>query len=121
MFPHMNCGPNPPSMQDAQRIRFGYDYCMAVAVKMDPGTQKRVARILKKWNEVADSGAMPLPIISKNALFRALIAWGASEYERMLGLAPPPGAGQFQSSKAHPPPFQVGRRKKVALAKSKSR
>lgn len=59
---------------------------MPFAIQVDPATRQRVERIWQRWNKVAGSGEMPWPTVSKNGMYRALLAYGAAAYEDVLGL-----------------------------------
>jgi len=89
-------------------------------VQLDAATRARVEHIWQAMNEAAAAEVPPGAPVSKTAVYRLVIAWGCAEYERAYSLRPPSGAGQFQSSDAQPPPFKVGRPKKIGqIPKSK--
>ena len=89
---------------------------MAIGIRVEDATRKRADRVCAEWNKRVARG---WPSLSKTQLYQALINWGCSEYERMLGLAPPKGADEF--SAGGPAPFEVTRRKVGQLPRSSPR
>jgi hypothetical protein len=82
---------------------------MAMAIRIDPETRKRVERIWREWNKQADAAEHAMPVLSKAQLYAALLSWGAAEYERVLELRAPRGADEFTSG--GPGPFAKRRGK----------
>lgn len=74
----------------------------SVGIPIDPATRTRVERIWALWNQKAERGEHPWPILSKSAIYRALISWGCGEYERALGIRPPKGSDQFWTGSGRP-------------------
>lgn len=62
---------------------------MGFAIRVDEEQRKRMERIWKEWNKRAESGELPVPVLTKNALYRGFLASGCLEYERVTGLRPP--------------------------------